>query len=213
MMLILILRLHFASISLGSLAILGVKEKNKCLRGVSRWLICLIWFPVMYILQCWLVKITCLFQHASLRPTCWLISRHAYYSTVYDPSEKVSFRTSATFIRDSESVFITCMCVYMWINGRGKPALRTYEHSLMARVHGRRRSPAAQSPIQTWQHLGALICLLQTASAQRLREREGEGWYIWYRLRNAIHISAYCGVTLLESCVCVCVVLCLLRRL
>ncbi|XP_053471150.1 propionyl-CoA carboxylase alpha chain, mitochondrial isoform X1 [Ictalurus furcatus] len=27
-------------------------------------------------------------KHASLRPTCWLISRHAYYSTVYDPSEK-----------------------------------------------------------------------------------------------------------------------------
>ncbi|XP_017312652.1 propionyl-CoA carboxylase alpha chain, mitochondrial [Ictalurus punctatus] len=27
-------------------------------------------------------------KHASLRPTCWLISCHAYYSTVYDPSEK-----------------------------------------------------------------------------------------------------------------------------
>ncbi|KAB5523520.1 hypothetical protein PHYPO_G00153480 [Pangasianodon hypophthalmus] len=27
-------------------------------------------------------------KHASLRPTCWLISRHACYSTVYDPSEK-----------------------------------------------------------------------------------------------------------------------------
>ncbi|MCI4393810.1 hypothetical protein PGIGA_G00161760 [Pangasianodon gigas] len=27
-------------------------------------------------------------KHASLRPTCWLISRHACYSTVYDPGEK-----------------------------------------------------------------------------------------------------------------------------
>ncbi|KAK2818076.1 hypothetical protein Q7C36_022009 [Tachysurus vachellii] len=27
-------------------------------------------------------------KHASLRPTCWLISRHAWYSTVYDPNEK-----------------------------------------------------------------------------------------------------------------------------
>ncbi|KAF7689472.1 propionyl-CoA carboxylase alpha chain, mitochondrial [Silurus meridionalis] len=27
-------------------------------------------------------------KHASLRPTCWLVSRHACYSTVYDPNEK-----------------------------------------------------------------------------------------------------------------------------
>ncbi|GAA6093639.1 propionyl-CoA carboxylase alpha chain, mitochondrial [Tachysurus ichikawai] len=27
-------------------------------------------------------------KHASLRPTCWLISRHAWYSTVYDLDEK-----------------------------------------------------------------------------------------------------------------------------
>ncbi|XP_027035101.1 propionyl-CoA carboxylase alpha chain, mitochondrial [Tachysurus fulvidraco] len=27
-------------------------------------------------------------KHASLRPTCWLISRQAWYSTVYDPNEK-----------------------------------------------------------------------------------------------------------------------------